>query len=159
MRTEACLLCFGLLLSACGATKSAHAELDSQVPAQLRADYQSFLVKCSKCHDVERALNAHVNDVRHWDLYVAKMMRTPGSAINKVAAPKILRFLHWYTGHKNRDSESENAKHAPVEQADEASTTPAAASAGAEAPREGEPAHPATENTSPVQATQGDTAP
>jgi hypothetical protein len=69
----------------------------SRVPAALRPDYESFAVNCSKCHQLSRALNAPVTNVDHWDLYVARMMRTAGSAISPQEAPKILRFLHWYT--------------------------------------------------------------
>jgi hypothetical protein len=69
----------------------------SRVPAALRSDYESFAVNCSKCHQLSRALNAPVTNVEHWDLYVARMMRTAGSAISPEEKPKILRFLHWYT--------------------------------------------------------------
>jgi hypothetical protein len=69
----------------------------SRVPATLKPDYESFAVNCSKCHSLARALNAPVTNVDHWDIYVAKMMRTAGSAIHPSEAPRIIRFLHWYT--------------------------------------------------------------
>lgn len=69
----------------------------SKIPSQLRADYASFADNCSKCHNLSRALNAPVTDTRHWDLYVARMMRTAGSSISAAEAPGILRFLYWYT--------------------------------------------------------------
>lgn len=105
----------GLGLSACGgaAVKSVNAELEAEIPAPLRADYTSFTQNCAKCHGLERALNAHVNDVHHWDLYVAKMMRTAGSAINAREAPRILRFLYWYTEREKTrgDAPDKAAKH------------------------------------------------
>jgi hypothetical protein len=70
---------------------------ESRIPQQLQGDYESFTSNCSKCHSLARAYNAQVRDVTHWDLYVARMMRTAGSAISPHEAPKILRFLHWYT--------------------------------------------------------------
>jgi hypothetical protein len=90
-------------------------DLESQVPPELQADYKSFTENCSKCHELERPLRAHIDDVHHWDLYVAKMMRTSGSAISARESPKILRFLYWYTERKQR-LQSERAKEvrAPV---------------------------------------------
>lgn len=70
------------------------------VPADLQVDYQSFVQNCSKCHDLERALNAPVTDNRQWDLYVKKMMRTAGSGVQARESPHILRFLYWYTDRK-----------------------------------------------------------
>jgi len=70
------------------------------VPPDMKADYESFAINCSKCHHADRALTAPVTDVRHWDIYVAKMMRTAGSAIAPNEKPHILRFLYWYTERK-----------------------------------------------------------
>lgn len=71
-----------------------------EVPADMMSDYRSFASNCSKCHDLDRALTAPVTDNRHWDIYVAKMMRTAGSAISAHEKPHILRFLYWYTDRK-----------------------------------------------------------
>ena len=81
----------------------------NRVPAELRPDYESFAVNCSKCHSLSRALNAPVTNVEHWDLYVAKMMRTAGSAISPQEAPKILRFLYWYTDTYRRSGKDDKA--------------------------------------------------
>jgi hypothetical protein len=70
------------------------------VPPDMQSDYESFAINCSKCHHADRALTAPVTDVEHWDIYVAKMMRTAGSAISADEKPHILRFLYWYTGRK-----------------------------------------------------------
>lgn len=105
------VLCFSCVTSACAAgTPRVASDLEAEVPSELRADYLSFATNCNKCHDLERALNAHISDVRHWDLYVAKMMRTAGSAISAAEAPKILRFLYWYTERKQRLANEANAK-------------------------------------------------
>jgi hypothetical protein len=99
------LVCTALTGTSCsGSQQVPHASLHTdigEVPADLREDYESFSVNCSKCHDPERALTAPVTDVRHWDMYVEKMMRTAGSAIAPHEKPHILRFLYWYTEQKN----------------------------------------------------------
>ncbi len=84
----------------------------------MQSDYESFASNCSKCHDLARALAAPVTDNRHWDLYVAKMMRTAGSAISESERPHILRFLYWYTDQKtgrvSADSAKSSAEPAPL---------------------------------------------
>jgi cytochrome c5 len=98
------LLASAALLTSCTASqsppKASLSEQIGEVPADLQSDYQSFAINCSKCHDLDRALAAPVLDHHHWDVYVAKMMRTAGSAINSKEAPHILRFLYWYTDRK-----------------------------------------------------------
>jgi hypothetical protein len=97
------LSCLFIAFSACSkGTPRVASDLEAEIPAQLRGDYESFAVNCSKCHGLERPLNAHVTDTRHWDLYVARMMRTAGSAISESERPRILRFLYWYTERKLR---------------------------------------------------------
>jgi hypothetical protein len=94
-----------LLSGACGAaqTTTASADLAPEIgalPKQLDEEYRQFANNCSKCHGIERALNAPVTDRRHWELYVAKMKRTPGSGISDREAPPILAFLYWYADRK-----------------------------------------------------------
>lgn len=89
-----------LLLGSCGSPSNQASTVyvdKNQVPAELRDDYASFSVNCSKCHSLARAFNAHVTETAHWDLYVARMVRTPGSSISQEEVPGILRFLYWYT--------------------------------------------------------------
>ena len=101
----ACVLCLVLCWSA-GCTASQPPPRPTfqpgigDVPRELAGDYESFAINCSKCHPADRALAAPVTDVKHWDIYVAKMMRTAGSAISKQEEPHILRFLYWYTERK-----------------------------------------------------------
>jgi mono/diheme cytochrome c family protein len=97
VRTELSVL---LLLAGCGATSLG--EVEATLPQERRSDYRVFATNCSKCHGLERALNAHVTSNQHWDLYVARMARTPGSGISPREAPAILSFLHYYTEQKNR---------------------------------------------------------
>lgn len=121
MQTES-VVCFWLLVAgaalACGGAQvtprtSFHADV-GHVPPDMQSDYESFAVNCSKCHQLERALAAPVTDTAHWDIYVAKMMRTAGSAIHPDEAPHILRFLYWYTERKGgRRSKQSEQKVAP----------------------------------------------
>jgi hypothetical protein len=94
------------LLGCRTAAQQASVHIDqASVPAELRADYSTFAVNCSKCHSISRAINAHISDVEHWNRYVARMARTPGSGISPAEAPSILRFLHWHTAQKLAERE------------------------------------------------------
>lgn len=104
---SALVLALGLAAGCQSAAQQGSALIDtSKVPDELMPDYQSFATNCSKCHSLSRALNAPVTSPKHWDIYVAKMMRTAGSAIHPSEAPKILRFLHWYTASYDDGAES-----------------------------------------------------
>lgn len=132
-----------------------------KIPMELRDEYASFATNCSKCHSLSRALNAPVTDPQHWDLYVAKMMRTAGSSISPKEKPVILRFLHWYTvsydkasslpgeGEAN-DSEAPAPEPAPFPAVPEADSPPPSAPAQ---PAEQAPSPPSSEST-PADETQ-----
>jgi cytochrome c5 len=152
------LLASATLLTGCTSAQSTPQSRTSgqvgEVPADMQSDYRSFSVNCSKCHDVERALAAPVYDHRHWDLYVAKMMRTAGSAINKEEAPHILRFLYWYTDQKKaRGGDMGNA----IETAPAPAPAPGPASQGAVVPVAPPPVAPPAPSVS--SETQGESAP
>jgi hypothetical protein len=158
----------GLLFACAAGTPRVASDIEAQVPANLHADYISFTENCNKCHDLERPLRAHIDDVRHWDLYVAKMMRTAGSAISAKESPKILRFLYWYTERKNR-LQNERAKEvsAPVEAPAAPyvppSAPPPAPPAAVPAAEPAAPAVPQPDNTvvnpAPASVKQGEGAP
>jgi len=131
------VLAAGLAIVASGCASQATPRADlrtdvGEVPANMQSDYESFASNCSKCHGLERALAAPVTDNKHWDIYVAKMMRTAGSAIHADEAPHILRFLYWYTDRK-MGRETEGAKAAPV-------TTPQSSRGSSPAHKEAAPA-------------------
>lgn len=67
------------------------------VPAPLRADYELFAQRCSRCHSLSRPLNARVSSESHWREYVTRMRRMPGSGIAPDDVPGLLRFLTWYS--------------------------------------------------------------
>jgi hypothetical protein len=98
VRSEGAVLVF-FFLEGCA---TAPDKLEASLPRERIADYREFVQNCQKCHGLERALDAHVDNPEHWDLYVARMMRTPGSGIHPREAPGILRFLHYYTEQRKR---------------------------------------------------------
>lgn len=97
------LLFVASMLSACGGLSPAP-NMDGY-PPDVREAYPVFAVKCSKCHSLGRPLNAHVEDVKHWDRYVARMRRMPGSGISVRDERPILLFLHYYTKRSQTDSQ------------------------------------------------------
>ena len=145
--------------AACSGSQSApRASLRSdvgEVPPDMRSDYESFADNCSKCHGLERALAAPVTDNRHWDIYVAKMMRTAGSAINEKEAPHILRFLYWYTDRKTGRTSAE-----PAQSMQEATPPPPTGQAAPSNKEESLQPAPAPEPAQPVtNETQGESTP
>ncbi len=107
----------------CGTAQmsASHVELPAEVgelPAELEDDYRVFANNCSKCHGLERPLSAPVTDHGHWQRYVARMMRTPGSGISASEAPAILAFLFWYTDKKtgrHNENTTDDRSAVPVE--------------------------------------------
>ncbi len=72
----------------------------------LHEDYAIFALRCSKCHSLDRPLNSGITDDNHWDQYVARMRRQPGSGINLADSAAILRFLHAYSAEERRRQQS-----------------------------------------------------
>jgi mono/diheme cytochrome c family protein len=134
-----------LLSVACGAAQTNASKVDlpaevGELPANLEDDYRVFAINCSKCHGLERPLAAPVTDRGHWERYVTRMMRTPGSGISAQEAPNILAFLYWYTDKRSGKHSGPQATapivEAPVDNApaQAAEPTPAIAPQGEGAP-------------------------
>ena len=99
-RPFALAFAFGLGLASCAGGHRARRPdgIDvSSYPAPIQEAYDVFEFRCSRCHSLARPLNAQVTDVTHWDDYVARMRRQPGSGINRRNARQILKFLYFYT--------------------------------------------------------------
>ena len=73
----------------------------SAYPAEIREAYGVFEYRCSRCHSLARPLNAQISDTGFWGDYVERMRRMPGSGINPQDARTILKFLVYYTEHKD----------------------------------------------------------
>ncbi len=88
--------CLGVLvpLASCGTGAGLDVET---LPSNMRAPYRRFASRCSRCHSLSRPLSAPVNTVEHWERYLARMRRQPGSGINEQDSALILEFLTYYT--------------------------------------------------------------
>jgi hypothetical protein len=80
----------------------------SKLPENVRADYQLFAHKCSKCHSLARPLTANITDDEQWVLYVNRMRRQPGSGISPQDQEGILRFLRYYAADLRRIQAEKN---------------------------------------------------
>lgn len=88
-----------LAVVGCPAPPSSRSEtLDpATLPQEVRADYEVFAQRCSKCHSLARPLNSGITDDGYWAMYVARMRRQPASGISVEDGRVILRFLHYYS--------------------------------------------------------------
>jgi hypothetical protein len=74
-------------------------------PQNVQEAYEVFEHKCSRCHTLSRPLNAPIYELAHWEAYVARMRRQPGSGISEADGQTILVFLKYYAEKKKRDKE------------------------------------------------------
>ncbi|GAC1353253.1 MAG: hypothetical protein NVS3B20_21400 [Polyangiales bacterium] len=74
----------------------------TKIPSDVRADYEVFAQRCSKCHSLARPLNSGIDDEAYWSIYVARMRRMPSSGISYEDEAVILRFLHYYSIEQRR---------------------------------------------------------
>jgi hypothetical protein len=103
MRSWVAALLVSAALGACASTMEQTEGMDpSAVPPEQQADYAVFAQRCSKCHSLARPLNSGITDDGYWRMYVEKMRRQPGSGITENDRVPILRFLHWYSGSKQK---------------------------------------------------------
>jgi hypothetical protein len=80
----------------------------SKMPESIRADYEVFAHKCSKCHSLARPLSANITDDEQWVLYVNRMRRQPASGISYTDQEAILRFLRYYAADLRRIQAEKN---------------------------------------------------
>ncbi len=85
----------------------------SKLPENIRADYDVFANRCSKCHSLARPLTANITDDEQWVLYVNRMRRQPGSGISRTDQDAILRFLKYYAADLRRQQAEKNGVPAP----------------------------------------------
>ena len=87
-----------MAVSACGGTRNSERYfVPADHPPEVQENFVTFARRCSKCHSLARPLVAGVTDVAHWDHYVARMVRRPGSGITPNDVQPILAFLYYYT--------------------------------------------------------------
>lgn len=85
-----------VLLSSMGCSGAAGIDVQT-LPPDMRDSYALFAERCSKCHTIARPLAAEITEAEHWEYYVTRMRRMPGSEINERDAQTILEFLTYYT--------------------------------------------------------------
>jgi hypothetical protein len=67
----------------------------------MQGRYELFTHKCSRCHSLDRPLNAHVG-ANGWTSYVQRMSRHPGAGISESDQREIALFLEY---HARREAE------------------------------------------------------
>ncbi len=93
---------FVSLATSCAGARFAPEGLDIQtVPPNLRADYEVFADRCSRCHTLARPLNSGFTTMTQWRNYVARMRRQPGSGISLDDTVHILDFLAYFNDHRD----------------------------------------------------------
>jgi hypothetical protein len=110
-RTRLLLLLAAMVLFACGSRTEG---LDrAKVPEDIRADYDLFARKCSKCHSLARPLQSGITDDEQWVNYVNRMRRQPGSGITYDDQEHILRFLRYFAADLRAKQAKPSATAAP----------------------------------------------
>jgi cytochrome c5 len=106
----ALVACGALVQTGCPSPEDRAEALDAtKLPEEVRADYEVFAQRCSKCHSLSRPLNSGIVDDDYWAMYVARMRRQPASGISTDDARVILRFLHYYSLEQIRKKETHAA--------------------------------------------------
>jgi hypothetical protein len=98
-----------LLLGACASDRLEGIGPIDALPPPVRADYEVFAQRCSKCHSLARPLSSGIEDDSYWRMYVTRMRRQPGSGISIEDTVKILRFLSYYSRELKAKRESDAA--------------------------------------------------
>lgn len=77
-----------------------------ELPEHVAASYELFSQRCSRCHTLSRPLDADITEPAHWEAYVTRMRRTPGSGISQADAKRILVFLEYWAAQRKKESGS-----------------------------------------------------
>lgn len=75
----------------------------SGYPEEMRARYEIFARKCSKCHTLARPINSDYALPEEWSRYVKRMMRKPGSEISPAEGKEIYEFLAYDSSVRKKD--------------------------------------------------------
>ncbi|MEJ7601384.1 MAG: hypothetical protein WKG01_26005 [Kofleriaceae bacterium] len=67
------------------------------VPAVVVASCNLAHVRCSRCHTLDRVLEARVTEPADWRRYVRRMRLMPDSAIKSAEEPALVRCLVFHT--------------------------------------------------------------
>ena len=75
----------------------------SKYPEEMQKYYQTFRVRCGKCHTIARPINSDYALPDEWKRYVKRMMRKPGSGIDSPTGKKIYEFLAYDSSVRKKD--------------------------------------------------------
>lgn len=107
MTTKLTLLALflGLLAISCSTGRSTRRgglgpEVVNAYPPKIQKAYETFSIKCSRCHTLSRPLNAAIYEYGHWENYVNRMRHHAGSGISPADAQEVLIFLRYYADDK-----------------------------------------------------------
>ena len=119
---------------------------------EVQDNFVVFARRCSKCHSLARPLVAGVTNVEHWDHYVARMVRQPGSGITPRDVQPILAFLYYYTLEVRGlgDPADQETLPTPPPEGTDASITPAPTPPATSAPHTTTESLPVAEDSSPA---------
>ncbi len=93
---RAALFFVALAAAALAACAGAPNTLDvSGYPSEMQAKYEIFETRCSRCHGLERPIQARVAD-GGWKAYVRRMARHPGAGIDAADQRAIAEFLEYH---------------------------------------------------------------
>ena len=76
----------------------------SKYPAEQKATYPLFSKKCSKCHNLARAINTNFVLPGEWERYIKRMLYKPDSKLSEDDAKAIYRFLTYDSSVRKADS-------------------------------------------------------
>ena len=102
MRPQDALRALPLLaLTGCGSPPN---RIDvSAYPPDMQARYELFERRCTRCHELERPLNANPGE-GGWARFVRRMARHPAAGISLEEQQEIARFLEFYAA-RRREAE------------------------------------------------------
>jgi hypothetical protein len=79
-------------VAACGAAPVVDV---SAYPPEMKINYGIFDTRCSRCHDLERAINARVAE-GGWEGYVRRMSLHPAAGLSEADQRAIVAFLEFH---------------------------------------------------------------
>ncbi len=84
------------LLSSCWLPRASVSDLVTDgppTPAAILDACAVTVMKCTRCHTVDRIRVAQVNNPRQWEVYVSRMRRMSASGITEADGPQIVQCL------------------------------------------------------------------
>jgi len=81
----------------------------ADMPADVRAGYRLFRVKCGECHSLNRRLAKADSSDDDWSDIVYRMKDMPSSHLNEAQTKAVLKFIIWDDRHHQK--EGNDGKH------------------------------------------------